>query len=77
MSADLLRRAAEAMRRDDDRRWHSVADWLLQVAERQKPTVRYVGRSHGWTGSVPANAVARAYLGDGGATDAPEGGDAQ
>jgi hypothetical protein len=42
----------------------AVADWLDEVAERQKPTTRWGRRSHGWTGAKAANAVARAYLGE-------------
>ena len=30
---DLIRRAANQMRADDDERWHSVADWLDDEAE--------------------------------------------
>jgi hypothetical protein len=49
--------------------WHpavalAVADWLDEVAERQKPTTRWSRRSHGWTGAHFANAVALAYLGE-------------
>jgi hypothetical protein len=49
--------------------WHpavalAVANWLEEVAERQKPTDHWNRRSHGWTGSEFANAVALAYLGE-------------
>lgn len=40
----------------------AVADWLEAVADRQKPTEHWARRSHGWTGSREANAVATAYL---------------
>lgn len=70
MSAEVLRRAAEKMRAGEGSgdeilaTLSFVADWLDEVAERQDPTERYGRRSHGWTGSREANAVARAYLGE-------------
>ena len=66
MSAELLRRAVAEIRADDLRSdfEEAVADWLEEVAERQKPLHYYNRRSRGWTGARFAKAVARAYLGE-------------
>lgn len=63
----LLRRAVEAMRADDDPRWHSVADLLAGGPSAYAGLVAATGDAAAavrYPDLTRATSVARAYLGE-------------